>query len=187
MRSRYDSRPLVAARQFTTSLPSTQALAWQAQVNHGLHLFFVIAASVIARNVATQELLDALGAKFLGQLYITVSIVAGLVLAAVGYLSRGFEAPRLARYVHVTIAVLFAMAYATALLHPRSRSTAQVLAISRYVVLEIAGAALLLAFGIVLGARLGPRDARKTAARVGLGGILGGLVAGVVLKFGSGL
>ncbi|HSI06936.1 MAG TPA: hypothetical protein VLC93_20770, partial [Myxococcota bacterium] len=46
-------------------------------------------------------------------------------------------------------------------------------------------AALLLAFGVVLGSRLGPRDARKTAARVGLGGILGGLAAGAVLKFGS--
>ena len=165
---------------------STQALAWQAQFNHGLHLFFVIAASVIARNVAAQELLDAVGPKYLGQLYIAVSVIAGLVLAAVGYVSRGLDAARLARWVHGAVALLFGLAYATALMHPRSRSTAQALAVCRYVVLEIAGAALLTAFGVVLGSRLGPRDARRTAARVGLGGILGGLAAGGVLRYLSG-
>ncbi len=185
VRSRLDSRPLFARQRYTASLRSTQVLAWRAQVNHGLHLFFVIAASVISRNVANQELLDAMGAKVLGSLYVTVSIVTGLVLAVIGYLSRGMETHRLARIVHWIVLTLFAFAYITALVKPHNLATAQAFAVARYVLMEISAAALLLAFGVVLGERLGPRDARKTAARVGLGGILGGLAAGGVLRFGS--
>ncbi len=185
MRSRLDSRPLYLRPGYTAALRSTQVLATSAQVNHGVHLFFVIAASVIARNVANQELLDAVGSKVLGSLYVTVSVVAGMTLALIGYLSRGFETHRLGRFVHTVVVGLFALAYASSLWKPRSLSLIHGLAVARYVVIEIAAAALLLAFGVVLGARLGPRDARKTAARVGLGGILGGLAAGAVLKFGS--
>ncbi|MEZ0313264.1 MAG: hypothetical protein ACAI38_15940, partial [Myxococcota bacterium] len=71
MRSRLDSRPLYLRPGYTAALRSTQVLAISAQVNHGVHLFFVIAASVIARNVANQELLDAVGSKVLGSLYVT--------------------------------------------------------------------------------------------------------------------
>lgn len=185
MRSRLDSRPLYLRPGYTAALRSTQVLAPGAQVNHGVHLFFVIAASVIARNVANQELLDAVGSKVLGSLYVTVSVVAGLVLALLGYLSRGFETHRLGRFVHGVVVVLFALAYASSLWHPRGTALMQGLAVARYIGVEIAAAALLLAFGVVLGSRLGPRDARRTAARVGLGGILGGLAAGAVLKFGA--
>ena len=54
-------------------------------------------------------------------------------------------------------------------------STDPYFVIGKYVAMEISSAILLLVFGIMISARLGPREARRLAARVGAGGILGGL------------
>lgn len=168
-------------RRYTAALHSTQVLGWRSQMGHGLHLFCVIAAAVIGRNVANQELLDLSGPRVLGKLYITVSVVAGLAVAAVGVIGRKHDVRRVAVAVHLGVAVLLLASFGASLVF----TDAAAAAILKYILIEIAATALLLAFGITLGASLGPREARRTAARVGLGGILGGLVAGLALKFGA--
>lgn len=178
MRSRFDSRPLILRRKYTQLLRGGEALGWKAQVSHSLHLFFVILVAVVSRNVANQQLLDALGPQVLGKLYVGVSIIVGLTLAIGSWLAREMEVRRLARGVHIIVAIAMAAAYV-------APEGIPVLRLAIYVSAELCAALLLLAFGLLLNARLGPRDARMTAARVGLGGMLGGLAAGAALRFGA--
>lgn len=165
-------------RNMTTTMRNTVVLRMRDQINHAAHLFFVIAASVIARNVANQQLLDSVGPQVLGKLYVAVALFAGSTLAALGWLGRNTDSQRVARNIHIGAATSMALA---ALLPTHWRAVA----IGKYVVMEVAAAALLLAFGLILGARLGPREARKIAARVGAGGVVGGLFAGANLSLGA--
>lgn len=148
---------------------------------HAVHLGCAIAASVIARNVANQALLDAVGAQVLGKLYIAVSIFAGLFVALLGWLARGYDLRRIVTVTHVFVGVVFAGSFLGSLGGFKSGA----FPIIQYVAVEVASAMLLLCFGLLVGASLGPREARRAAARVGLGGILGGLFAGAVLKLGA--
>ena len=66
---KFDSRPLVLRRAFTATMRATMVVSWREHLNHTLHLFFVIAACVVARNVANQQVLDAVGPQVLGKLY----------------------------------------------------------------------------------------------------------------------
>ena len=157
---------------------ATVVLEWKAQLHHGLHLFFVIAASVISRNVANQETLDTVGPQILGQLYVAVALVAGISVALVGWLGRNVDTRQVVGTVHLGTAILMGGAF----LAPKGSQEA---AIAKYIAMELNAAALLLAFGLMLGARLGPREARRMAARVGAGGIAGGLLAGAVLSLGA--
>ncbi|MEO0459345.1 MAG: cyclic nucleotide-binding domain-containing protein [Myxococcota bacterium] len=141
----------------------------------------MIASGVISRNVANQELLDAIGPRILGEAYVAVSVVTGVVLALVGWLARNVEPHTVARVAHSAVAVLIAAAYLGSWYLPEVHSVI----IAKYVALEIAAATLLLVFGLMLGARLGPRDARRSAGTVGVGGIIGGLIGGATLKFGA--
>ncbi len=175
---RFDSRPLVMRRAYTATMRATVILPWREQVNHGLHLCLTIAASVIARNVANQQVLDGIGPQVLGKLYVTVAIVAGMALAAVGYSARNRDARDVVGVAHMIVATTMGLAFVAPRIHPA-------VAIVTYVVMEIDAAVLLLAFGIMLGARLGPREARRVAGRVGAGGILGGLLAGAALSLGA--
>ncbi len=172
---RFDSRPLVFRRAYTATLHATVTLQWRDHVNHGLHLFFVIAASVIARNVANQQLLDTAGAEILGSLYVAVATTTGSLVAGVGWFARNLSAQRIAAVIHIFVALTIGAAFTA----PQNN---QVAAIGIYMLMELDAALLLLAFGIILGANLGPREARRVAARVGAGGILGGLVAGGILS-----
>ncbi len=160
---------------------ATTVIAVRDQVNHGLHLFFVIAAAVIARNVANQQVLDApapAGPESLGKLYIIVALIAGVIVAGVGWYGRNHDARRVASLVHLGVALFMGAAYVLPAGDPY-------FAIGKYIVMETSAALLLLVFGIMLGARIGPREARRVAARVGAGGIVGGLVAGAVLSVGA--
>ena len=156
----------------------TTVLEWRKQVRHGLHLFFVIAASVVSRNVATQEVLEALGPEALGRLYVAVAIVAGLTAAALGWLGRGYDTRKVARSVHLAAALLTALCFVTP-------SKVPAFAVTKYILMEMTFAATLLVFGLALGASIGPREARKSAAHVGAGGVLGGLLAGGTLSAGA--
>jgi hypothetical protein len=174
---RFESRPILSRRAFTATLHGTVLLDWRSQLGHGAHLFAVIAASVVARNVANEEVLEAVGPASLGSLYLAVAVLSGALLAGFGWLSRKHEARRVALWTHVAAAVLLAAASAVpATLRPG--------ALVKYVLVEVIAAALLLGFGRLLGARFAPREARKIAPRVGVGGIAGGLAAGLVLSLG---
>ena len=50
-------------RKYTATMRQTVVLEWPTQLRHGAHLFCVIAASVISRNVANQQILDAITSK----------------------------------------------------------------------------------------------------------------------------
>ncbi|MBI5511763.1 MAG: cyclic nucleotide-binding domain-containing protein [Deltaproteobacteria bacterium] len=178
MRPRFDSRPLVMRRKYTATMRQTMVLEWPVQLKHGLHLFCVIAASVISRNVANQQILEASGPKVLGKLYVTVAVIAGVTVAVVGWMGQNLDTRRVTRLVHGTVAALMALAFIAPPFRPE-------VAIVRYVVMEMCFAATLLAFGLTMGASLGPREARKIAARIGAGGVVGGLVAGAVLSAGA--
>lgn len=174
----FDTRPLFVQRQLTGAMHRTVALEWQSQVRHGLHLFFIIATAVIARNVANQEVLEAVGPSILGQLYLGTALTAGLAVAAVGWVGRAYEAHKVARVLHGSVGVVILAAF-----NAPARDGA--VAVVMYLAMEVSSALLLLAFGIMLGARFEPRDAKRVAARVGAGGILGGLFAGATLSFGA--
>ncbi len=177
MSQRFESRPILVRRSATATLHGTVVLEWRAQVSHGLHLFCIIAASVVARNVANQQVLDSVGPQLLGTLYITVALLAGILLAGVGWLSQGADARRVALLAHLSVALTMVLAWAL--------PAWPELAFAKYVAMELAAAVLLLVFGLLLGSRFAPREARKIAARVGAGGILGGLVGGSILSVGA--
>lgn len=172
---RFDSRPLVFRRAYTATIHAGVSLQWRDHLSHALHLFFVIAAAVVSRNVANQQVLDVAGAEILGSLYVAVAISTGSTIAAVGWFARNLSAQRVAGVIHIFTAVSIGAAF-------MSPQNDQIAAVVVYMAMELNGALLLLAFGIILGASLGPREARRVAARVGAGGILGGLVAGALLS-----
>ena len=165
-------------RKYTATMRQTVVLEWPSQLKHALHLFCVIAASVISRNVATQQILSAYGREIFGKLYFTEPIITGLVVVAVGWLGRNLDTRRVTRSVHVGVAVLMAAAFVAPTFRPE-------VAIARYILMELVFAVMLLTFGLTMGAALGPREARKVAARIGVGGIVGGIVAGLVLMAGA--
>ncbi|MEM6729995.1 MAG: cyclic nucleotide-binding domain-containing protein [Myxococcota bacterium] len=181
MRARFDSRPLLSRRNYTTALAQAAPGGSRNHLVHAAHLLCVIVASVISRNVANQELLDSIGPRVLGQAYIAVSLVTGFTLASVGWLSRNVEPRLMARSAHAIVAVLIGLSYLASWFYPEAHNVI----IAKYITLEISTAALLLVFGLMLGARLGPRDARRSASVVGVGGIIGGLIGGAGLKFGA--
>ncbi len=178
MSQRFDTRPILIRRVATATLHGTVALDWRAQLGHGAHLFCVIAGAVVARNVANQEVLDAVGPTYLGALYATAALLSGFLLATVGWLSRGQQPRTITRAAHLVVALAMV---AAAL--PTQRSN--LVALLTYVVMEASAAGLLFVFGLMLGSRFAPREARRTAARVGAGGILGGLAGGAVLSLGA--
>ncbi len=153
-------------------------LDWRDQARHALHLFFVIVAAVISRNVANQQLLDALGPQALGKLYITVAVVAGIGVAVIGWLAREHDPRRVTQTVHLGAAAAMALAALT----PTKLGA---LVVIKYILMELSFASLLLGFSLLLGASLGPREARKIAARIGAGGVLGGLAGGAALSVGA--
>ena len=167
---KFDSRPVVLRRPYTATMRATVLLNWRQQMHHGLHLFFTIAAAVVSRAVANQQVLDSAGAQVLGKLYVTVALTTGIAVAAIGWFGRNFHVGRMVALAHVGVAALMIAAFVL--------PVSSAYALAKYIAMEISAAVLLLVFGITLGARLGPRDARRTAARVGAGGILGGLVGG---------
>ncbi len=177
MHPRFDSRPILVRRAGTATLHGAVVPEGRERLTHSLHLFCVIAASVVVRNVASQQVLDALGPSELGRLYMAVALLAGVLLAGLGWLSSGWDPRRITWRVHFGVAVVFALG-ALPVTHPG-------MAVAKYLAAEVGAAALLLAFGLLLGTRFAPREARKMAARVGAGGILGGLVGGVVLGTGA--
>ncbi|MEL6548357.1 MAG: hypothetical protein AAFQ82_27285, partial [Myxococcota bacterium] len=69
MRARFDSRPLLSRRNYTTALAAQMPGHNRHHRVHAAHLLCVIVTSVVARNVANQELLDAIGPGVLGQAY----------------------------------------------------------------------------------------------------------------------
>ncbi|MEZ4272824.1 MAG: hypothetical protein R3C68_15735 [Myxococcota bacterium] len=169
---KFDSRPLVMRRVYTATMRATVVLGWRDQVHHGMHLFFVIAAAVVSRAVANQQVLDAAGSEILGTLYAIVALIGGLCVAALGWFARNHDVGRLVRIVHLCVAASMGLAF----LLPSTRG----FAIAKYVAMELNAGFLLLIFGLTLGARLGPRDTRRSAARVGTGGIIGGLAGGAI-------
>lgn len=181
MRQRFDSRPIVSRRKYSTVFAPGALATGREHWVHAAHLLCVIVTSVVARNVANQELLDAIGPRVLGQAYIAVSLVTGFTLATLGWLSRNMEPRTVARLAHGVVFLLVAGAYAASALAPLSHS----LIVTKYIGLEISAAILLLVFGLMLGARLGPRDARRRASVIGVGGIIGGLIGGAALKLGA--
>ncbi len=156
----------------------TVVLDIHTQLKHTLHLFCVIAASVVARNVANQEILDAIGPQILGKLYVSVALVAGIIIAAVGWVGREYATRRVVQIVHIVVAIAIAASFF-------APAKVAGFAVAKYLAMEISFAALLLVFGLMIGASLGPREARQVAARVGAGGVLGGLAAGAVLSAGA--
>lgn len=165
-------------RAYTATIHATVTLEWRDHINHGLHLFFVIAAAVVSRNVANQQVLDTAGAEMLGRLYVGAAISTGLTVAAAGWFGRNYAAERVAGIIHFFVAMTIGAAFVA----PKNNVVA---AVGTYLVMELNAALLLLAFGIILGASLGPRETRRVAARVGAGGILGGLTAGGILSIGA--
>lgn len=182
MRPRFDSRPLLSRRNYTTAIAGRPlpGPGPDARV-HGAHLMCVIAASVVARNVANQEMLLAMGPNVLGEAYIAVSLVTGFVLALLSWLSRNVNPRAVARTAHAVVFVLVAAAYVASSALPDVHGVL----VAKYIAFEIASAMLLLVFGLMLGARLGPRDARRNASMIGVGGIIGGLLGGAVLRTGA--
>jgi len=193
VRPRFDSRPLVLRRKYTATMRHTVVLEWPSQARHALHLFCIICAGVMARNVANQEVQDAFGPQIMGKLYLAVALIAGITVAAAGWLGRNHDTRSVTRLIHFMGAVAMAAAFFV----PRyllpvlamPQASLSWLPIANYVAMEVAFATMLLAFGMTLGASLGPREARKVAAGVGAGGIIGGLVGNLVslgaLWFGS--
>lgn len=176
--ARFDSRPLVLRRAYTATMRTMEMLPWRDQMRHSLHLFFVIAASVVGKSVANQQVLDSVGPEVLGSLYITVALVAGGTVATVGWLVRNRDTRAVVAVVHAGVALSMALAFLGA-------GENRALAIATYVAMELNATLLLLVFGLMLGASLGPREARQVAARVGAGGIIGGLLGGTTLSLGA--
>jgi HEAT repeat protein len=148
------------------------------QVRHATHLFLVICASVIARNVAVQEVLEAIGPQVLGDLYIASAIVTGLLVTGLGWIGRSFATRRVVQLFHAAAA----LAMAAAFIAPERVAE---FAVVKLVAMDVMFALMLLGFGLMMGASLGPREARQAAAPIGAGGIIGGLVAGSVLAGGA--
>ncbi len=165
-------------RKYTATMRQTAVLELPTQLRHGFHLFFVICSAVIARNVANQDVLEAFDAnEIMGKLYLSVAVVAGLVIGLAGWFGRNHDTRRVARIVHTVVAVCMAGSF----LVPDHLAH---LTIVKYLLMEVGFASMLLVFGMMLGASLGPREARKLAGRVGSGGIVGGL-AGNLLCMGA--
>lgn len=178
MRPRFDSRPLILRRNYATVRRQTVVLERHAQLRHTAHLFLVICSSVIARNVAIQEVLEAIGPQALGDLYVVSAVVTGLLVAGLGWIGRSLAARLVARLFHVAAGLAMVAAFVA----PERVAS---FAVVKFVALDVMFALMLLAFGLMMGANLGPREARKLAAPVGAGGIVGGLVAGAVLAGGA--
>ncbi|MBN1959406.1 MAG: cyclic nucleotide-binding domain-containing protein [Deltaproteobacteria bacterium] len=178
MPPRFESRPILSRRAYTATLRGTMALGWETQLSFSAHLFCIIAANVIARNVANKEVLDTVGPASLGSLYVVVAILSGGLLAAFGWLSRSHNARQVAVVTHIAVGLAMISA---ALIPPTWHEASLV----KYVLMEISAAATLLVFGRLLGNHFGPREARKIAPRIGAGGIIGGLVGGGILSLGA--
>src|SRR5689334_11720709 len=108
---RFDSRPLVLRRAFTATMRATVVLGWREHLAHSAHLFFVIASSVIARNVAAQQVLDVIGPRILGRLYLAVALITGAAVAIIGWLGRNHDAKKIAGITHVVVAITMAAVF----------------------------------------------------------------------------
>lgn len=177
MSIRFETRPILLRNAVTATLQGAVHIDWGAQVGLGLHLFCIVAAAVVARNVANQQVLDVVGAHSLGTLYLITALLSAFLLVAFGVWSRGSDTRRLMRTTHLGLAALMILAS----LLPQRPATV----LFKYVSMEVAAAVSTLVFGLLLGSRFSPREARRAAARIGTGGILGGLAAGAILSIGA--
>ena len=130
---RFDSRPLVLRRAFTATMRATVVLSWKEHLSLSVHLFFVIASAVIARNVANQQVLDLVGRQVLGKLYLVVAVITGITVALIAWFGRNHDARKIAAVTHAVVAVIMGVAFVL----PRNAP----LSVAVYVAMEINTAA----------------------------------------------